>query len=298
VVGRSGHASDATSTSPLSELSGTETRSQLTLRPRTRTATSSYRAAVPNADLDRQIADVLGATWGHFRYESGHHGDLWLDLDALFTDAQRASRWTNVLADQLPHPQVVLGPLTGGAFLAQTLAAIFEARFVFAERTVAGDAVCYRVPAGQRTVLEGAATLVVDDVINAASAVTATVDDLLECGGSIVALASLASLGDAADRLDAAFDWSPDDPRLYPLADRTQRWIANRHSRSEDAERPVLDPTIAQLVATSAGASSPAWDRLTEIAKQRRDWPDGDPEWSGRGSGRPGPRSNRRRSCR
>ena len=67
---------------------------------------------------------------------------------------------------------------------------------------------------------------------------------------------------------DAAFDWSPDDPRLYALADRTQQWLANRHGRPEGAEPPVQDPAIAQLVATSAGASSPAWDRLAEIAKQ------------------------------
>ncbi len=69
---------------------------------------------------------------------------------------------------------------------------------------------------------------------------------------------------------DAAFDWSPDDPRLYALADRTQRWLTNRPGRPEGGERPVPDPAIAQLVATSAGASSPAWDRLTEIAKQRK----------------------------
>jgi DNA-binding transcriptional MerR regulator len=68
---------------------------------------------------------------------------------------------------------------------------------------------------------------------------------------------------------DAAFDWSPDDPRLYPLADRTKQWIANRYRRSEGGELPVNDPAIARLVATSAGASSPAWDRLTEIAKER-----------------------------
>jgi DNA-binding transcriptional MerR regulator len=67
---------------------------------------------------------------------------------------------------------------------------------------------------------------------------------------------------------DAAFDWSPDDPRLYTLADRTQRWLANRHSGSESAEGAILDPNIAQLVATSAGPSSPAMDRLTEITKQ------------------------------
>jgi DNA-binding transcriptional MerR regulator len=68
---------------------------------------------------------------------------------------------------------------------------------------------------------------------------------------------------------DAAFDWLPDDPRLYPLADRTKRWIANRHGRPGGGQRPVLDPAIARLVATSAGPSSPAWDRLTEIAKER-----------------------------
>jgi hypothetical protein len=69
---------------------------------------------------------------------------------------------------------------------------------------------------------------------------------------------------------DAAFGWSPDNPRLYALADRAERWIANRHDKLQGGERPVQDPAIAQLVATSAGASSPAWDRLTEIAKERK----------------------------
>jgi hypothetical protein len=68
---------------------------------------------------------------------------------------------------------------------------------------------------------------------------------------------------------DAAFDWSPDDPRLSALADRSRRWIANRHGGSEGGQSPVQDPTIAELVTTSAGASSPAWDRLIEIAEER-----------------------------
>jgi DNA-binding transcriptional MerR regulator len=67
---------------------------------------------------------------------------------------------------------------------------------------------------------------------------------------------------------DAAFDWSPDDPRLYALAERAQRWIANRHRRPEGGQWPVPDPAVVELVTTSAGVSSPAWDRLTEIAKQ------------------------------
>ena len=70
---------------------------------------------------------------------------------------------------------------------------------------------------------------------------------------------------------DAAFDWSPNDPRLHSLADRTERWLANRHSRSEGGEQSVQDPALAQVVAMLAGVSSPAWERLAEIARERMD---------------------------
>jgi DNA-binding transcriptional MerR regulator len=63
---------------------------------------------------------------------------------------------------------------------------------------------------------------------------------------------------------DAAYDWSPDDPRLPALADRTRDWFADRESRSES--RPVANPAIARLAAQSLpGASSPAWDRLARL---------------------------------
>jgi hypothetical protein len=68
---------------------------------------------------------------------------------------------------------------------------------------------------------------------------------------------------------DAAFDWSPDDSRLYALVDRTQWWLANRQGKREGEQRSVQDPAIAQLIATSVGPWSPAWDRLTEIARER-----------------------------
>jgi len=67
---------------------------------------------------------------------------------------------------------------------------------------------------------------------------------------------------------DAAFGWSPDDPRLDALADRAQRWLAKRHGSFEGAKRPVPDPAIVQLISTSIGTSSPVWGRLTEIAKR------------------------------
>lgn len=67
---------------------------------------------------------------------------------------------------------------------------------------------------------------------------------------------------------DSAFDWSPDDPRLESLADRTRRWLANRHGSAGGGER--LAPAIVQLVATSIRGLSPAWDRLAEIARERK----------------------------
>ncbi|MFI6316950.1 MerR family transcriptional regulator [Nonomuraea sp. NPDC050556] len=65
---------------------------------------------------------------------------------------------------------------------------------------------------------------------------------------------------------DAAYDWSPDDPRLPGLAGRTRDWFARHHSRSET--RPVQNPTIARLAAQSQPeATSPAWDRLARLMR-------------------------------
>jgi DNA-binding transcriptional MerR regulator len=68
---------------------------------------------------------------------------------------------------------------------------------------------------------------------------------------------------------DAAFNWSPDDPRLYALADRSQRWFTDRSGKLELRGQSMQDPTIAKLIAASSGVSSPAWDRLAEIARER-----------------------------
>jgi DNA-binding transcriptional MerR regulator len=68
---------------------------------------------------------------------------------------------------------------------------------------------------------------------------------------------------------DAAFDWPADDPRLEALADRSERWFARRGARVASGKEPAPDPGIVQLIATSSGSSSPAWDRLKQIARER-----------------------------
>lgn len=67
---------------------------------------------------------------------------------------------------------------------------------------------------------------------------------------------------------DAAFEWSPDDPRLRVLADRTERWLTHWDGKSDPGEQLVPEPAIAQLMALAGGTPSPAWDRLNQIAKE------------------------------
>ena len=69
---------------------------------------------------------------------------------------------------------------------------------------------------------------------------------------------------------DAAFDWSADDPRLEALAERSERWFAGQRGIAPTSRKqPAPDQGIVQLIASSTGSSSPAWDRLKEIAKER-----------------------------
>jgi DNA-binding transcriptional MerR regulator len=70
---------------------------------------------------------------------------------------------------------------------------------------------------------------------------------------------------------DAAFAWPPDDSRLEGLAERGRRWRTKRLARAKVGAPGLARSTnqsVARLFATSSGASSPAWDRLAEIARQ------------------------------
>jgi orotate phosphoribosyltransferase len=157
------------------------------------------------------LVDALCARRGHFRLESGHHGELWLELDALFARPARVAPFVDRLARQLaPHgAEVVCGPLVGGAFVAQAIAAQSGLECVWTERVTgpSGDAlysVSYRVPDPLRGRLRGRTVAILDDVINAGSAMRATLADLRECGARPVAIGALLVLGSRAADLAAA----------------------------------------------------------------------------------------------
>jgi orotate phosphoribosyltransferase len=150
-------------------------------------------------DLNHALMGLMAARTGHFLLESGHHGDLWLELDGLFwSDAINAP--AERLADRIrPHAvDVVCGPLVGGALLAQLVAARLGVAFCYTERTSTGTGLysaTYRLPAALRSRLPGRRVAVVDDVVNAGSAVRATLADLTAAGAEVVALGALLALG-------------------------------------------------------------------------------------------------------
>jgi orotate phosphoribosyltransferase len=150
------------------------------------------------------IEHAVGAKRGHFLYESGHHGDLWLALEALFIDARRMRSWASALAESAAacRPEFVCGPLTGGAFLAQLLAAELGVGFIFSERVVSeGGPVVYRLPLSLPDSVSGRRVLLADDAINAGSAVRASLVALTAGGAELVGLAALLTLGKAAAHL-------------------------------------------------------------------------------------------------
>jgi orotate phosphoribosyltransferase len=158
------------------------------------------------SEIESRLLAAVAAERGHFRYEPGHHGDLWLDLDRLLVDAGNTRAMASALAELAAacRPNVVCGPLTGGAFVAQLVAAEIGAGFVYAERIVAGEKLRYRIPGALRPVVRDRRVLLVDDAVNAGSALLATRQDLLTCGAEVAGCASLLALGDAAARIAAA----------------------------------------------------------------------------------------------
>jgi orotate phosphoribosyltransferase len=154
------------------------------------------------------LIEALNARRGHFRLESGHHGELWLDLDGLFARPARLAPFVAELAERLSGcgADVVCGPLVGGAFVGQAVAERLGIEASWTERVAAPSgaglyAARYRVPDALRDRVRGRSVAVVDDVVNAGSATRATIADLRACGAHPVALGALLVLGEGAARL-------------------------------------------------------------------------------------------------
>jgi orotate phosphoribosyltransferase len=143
---------------------------------------------------------------GHFDLGTGYHGDVWLDTDALFLRPALLRPHVRWVSDRLLEYQVdaVCGPMEGGAFLAQAIADVLGSAFVPAHRRTGpqpGDG--FRLPAVPGGI-GGWRVAIVDDAINAGTAVRACVQQVRDAGAVPVAVAALLSLGQALARIEAA----------------------------------------------------------------------------------------------
>ncbi|HSU15595.1 orotate phosphoribosyltransferase [Longimicrobium sp.] len=155
--------------------------------------------------------ELVSGRRGHFRLESGHHGGLWLDLDALFAEPRRIGPFVAALADAMRAHGVdaVCGPLLGGAFLAQLVAHALGVEFCFTERVMPADAgglyaARYLLPTAYVERVRGKRVAMVDDVMSAGSALRGTFAELQAHGAVPVAAGALLVLGAAGAEFFAA----------------------------------------------------------------------------------------------
>ena len=104
--------------------------------------------------------------------------------------------------------EAVCGPLVEGAFVAMMVASELGVPFAYSERFPNPErgglfAVDYRVPRALRAEVRGRRVAIVNDVINAGSAVRGTLTDLEACAARPVAIGVLLVLGSSASRIAA-----------------------------------------------------------------------------------------------
>jgi orotate phosphoribosyltransferase len=141
---------------------------------------------------------------GHFKLESGHHGDLWLQLETLCRHTREIRPLAVQLAARLVQHrvEVVCGPLVEGAFIALLVALELGCDFVYAERFANTTReglypVEYRVPSALHPAVKGKRVAIANDVISAGSAVRGAFSDLQAMGADVVAIGALLALGDS-----------------------------------------------------------------------------------------------------
>ncbi len=161
--------------------------------------------------MHEQVLNLLAARKGHFLLESGHHGDLWLDLELLCLQPKIVKPIAAELAKRLSRMdvEVICGPLVEGAFVGLMIAAELGLQFAYSERFARATEdglfpAGYRVPAALRPSLRDKRVAIVNDVINAGSAMRGTFADLENCDSKVVCIGTLLILGTAASEFASA----------------------------------------------------------------------------------------------
>jgi len=152
--------------------------------------------------MNKSFQGMLDINRGHFLLESGLHGDVWIDLEKVFLHPYVLMPFINKLASLVSAYDLstVCGAMVGGAFVAYSVAETLGLEFTYTERHVnahqgAQYEVRYELPQTLRSAVADRRVGIIDDVINAGSAVKRTYEELKSCGATTVVLASLLTVG-------------------------------------------------------------------------------------------------------
>lgn len=149
---------------------------------------------------DLQQSDVL--LDGHFDYGNGYHGRVYVNPHMLFRHPSTIWRLAQDILDILPFDlsdrvNAVVGPVTGGALLAHTIAGLLDGRrslkhppCLFAPVHFAEDDQLHLRTAYAR-MLDGRRVLVADDVRNTGKTLAQCAELVRQAGGEVLATAQI-----------------------------------------------------------------------------------------------------------
>jgi orotate phosphoribosyltransferase len=159
------------------------------------------------AFTDLQQSHVLMLD-GHFDYDNGYHGRVYLNPHQLFRTPSTIWRFAQDLIDLMPgdlieRTEVVAGPVTGGALLAHTLAGLLDSRRSLTHPPCIFAPFNYD-PAGGFTLrefyrreLHGKRVLLADDVRNTGQTFARCAELVKEAGGALVATVEIYDRGES-----------------------------------------------------------------------------------------------------
>ena len=152
--------------------------------------------------MNDSFQELLDINTGHFLLESGLHGDIWFDLEKVFLHPNVLMPFMKELAALIDPYRLstICGVMVGGAFVAYSVAEALGLEFIYTERHVsihhgARSEVSYELPQTLRSAVADRKVGIIDDVINAGSAVTKTYEELKSCGANTIVLAALLTVG-------------------------------------------------------------------------------------------------------
>jgi orotate phosphoribosyltransferase len=155
--------------------------------------------------MSSDVLSLVHGRRGHFVYESGHHANLWFDLETLCLRPDALHPYITQLALQIARyqPQVICGPLVEGAYVALLVAQEMGCEFIYANRCAPSNAdanslfpIDYVIPDSLHAFACGRRVAIVNDMISVGSAVRGAYFHLKQLGSEIAVVAALTLCGD------------------------------------------------------------------------------------------------------